>query len=115
MQKRIKIRKFNREKDQRNALMRELARSLFVHKKIKTTLAKAKSLAVFAQKLITRAKKGDLNSKRLLLKLFSPTVVKKLTEEIAPQYKDRKGGYTRIMKLNPRKSDGAKIAIIELV
>jgi len=115
MQKRIKIRKFSREKDQRNALMRELARSLFVHKKIKTTLAKAKSLAVFAQKLITRAKKGDLASRRLLLKLFSPTLVKKLIEEIAPQYKDRKGGYTRIMKLNPRKSDGAKIAIIELV
>jgi len=115
MQKRNKIRKFSRQKAQRDALLRELARSLFVYKKIKTTLAKAKSLAVFAQKLITRAKKGDLASKRLLLKLFSSSVVKKLIEEIVPQYKDRKGGYTRIMKLNPRKSDGAKIAIIELV
>ncbi|MBU0546616.1 MAG: 50S ribosomal protein L17 [Patescibacteria group bacterium] len=115
MKKRIKVRKFNREKTQRNALMRELARCLFLRKKIKTTEAKAKSLAGFSQKLITRAKKGDLASRRILLKLFSSRVVKKLIEEIAPQYKDRKGGYTRIIKLNPRKSDGAKIAIIELV
>jgi large subunit ribosomal protein L17 len=115
MKKRIKARKFNREKGQREALMRGLARSLFMHKKIKTTEAKAKSLAVFSQKLITRAKKGDLASRRILLKLFSPTLVKKLVEEIAVEYKDRKGGYTRIMKLNPRKSDGARTAIIELV
>jgi len=115
MKKRIKARKFNREKDQREALMRGLARSLFMHEKIKTTEAKAKSLAVFSQKLITRAKKGDLASKRSLLRFFSPTLVKKLIEKIAPQYKDRNGGYTRIIKLNPRKSDGAKTAIIELV
>lgn len=115
MKKRVKARKFNRERDQRKALMLGLSRSLFLHQKIKTTEAKAKSLSVFAQKMITKAKKNDLASRRLLLKSFSPKLVKKLIEEIAPQYKERKGGYTRIMKLNPRKSDGAKTAIIELV
>ena len=85
------------------------------NKKIKTTQAKAKEVSGFTEKLITKAKKGDLASRRFLLKFFSKDIVKKMIDEIAPQYKDRKGGYTRIIKLGPRKSDGAKMAIIELV
>ena len=108
-------RKLSREKDQRKALLKSLARAIFLHEKIKTTEAKAKEVSMFAEKCITRAKKGDLSSRRLLVKYFSKDLVKKLMDEIAPKYKDRKGGYTRIIKLGPRKSDGAKMAIIELV
>ncbi len=115
MKKRKKGRKLNRTKDQRNALLKGVSRSLFLYGKIKTTEAKAKEVSGFAEKLITRAKKGDLASKRLLLRLFSLSLVKKMIEEIAPKYKQRKGGYTRIIKLGPRKLDGAKMAIIELV
>ena len=115
MRKLKKGRKLSRKRDQRKALSRSQASSLFLHEKIKTTEAKAKELSSFAEKCITRAKKGDLASRRLLLKSFSGKVVKKLIEEIGEKYKARKGGYTRIIKLGPRKSDGAKIAIIELV
>ncbi len=108
-------RKFGRTKDQRRALLNSLARSLFLHDRMTTTEAKAKEVSMFAEKCITRAKKGDLSSRRILAKYFSKDLVKKLVDEIAPEYKKRKGGYTRIIKLGPRKSDGAKIAIIELV
>ncbi|MBU2634881.1 50S ribosomal protein L17 [Patescibacteria group bacterium] len=108
-------RKLSRKKDQRKALLKSLASAIFLHKKIKTTEAKAKEVSMFAEKCITRAKKGDLSSRRILVKYFSKDLVKKLIDEIAPKYKDRKGGYTRIIKLGPRKSDGAKMAIIELV
>ena len=108
-------RKLSRKKDQRKALLKSLARAIFIHKKIKTTEAKAKEVSMFAEKCITRAKKGDLSSRRILVKYFSKDLNKKLIDEIAPKYKDRKGGYTRIIKLGPRKSDGAKMAIIELV
>jgi large subunit ribosomal protein L17 len=102
-----------------------LASTLLLKEKIKTTEAKAKEVASFVEKQITRAKIGDLTSKRLLAKYFSPEIVKKLINEIAPRYKppyqnsvggkERKGGYTRIIKLGSRKSDGAKMAIIELI
>jgi len=115
MRKRIKGRKLNRTSSQRRALLKSLARALFLNGKIKTTEAKAKELSVVAEKIITRAKKGDLASKRLLLKTQSNKIVKKLMEEIAPKYKDRIGGYTRIIKTVPRKSDASKMAIIELV
>ena len=115
MKKRKKGRKLNRERDQRKALLKSISRSLLLHKKIKTTQAKAKEVSGFTEKLITKAKKGDLASRRFLLKFFSKDIVKTMIDEIAPQYKDRKGGYTRIIKLGPRKSDGAKMAIIELV
>ncbi|MDD5606348.1 MAG: 50S ribosomal protein L17 [Candidatus Pacebacteria bacterium] len=111
----IKGRKLSRDKDQRKALMKSLARSLFLKRKIKTTKAKAKEVSIFAEKAITRAKKGDLHSRRLLLKNFSPQIVKKLIQEIAPSFKERQGGYTRIIKLGPRKSDSSEMAIIELV
>jgi len=108
-------RKFSRKKDQRRALLKSLARSIFVFGKIKTTEAKAKEVSSFAEKCITKAKKGDLSARRILLRYFSEEIVKKLIEEIGPKYKERNGGYTRIINLGQRKSDGAKMAIIELV
>ena len=115
MKKLKKGRKFSREKNQKKALLKLLARSLFLHERIKTTEAKAKELSSFAEKIITKAKKGDLASRRILRKYFSEKMTKKLIDKIGPKYKERNGGYTRIIKLGFRKSDSAKIAIIELV
>jgi len=115
MRKRKKGRKLNRESDQRKALLRSLARELFLREKIKTTLAKAKEVSVFVQKQITKGKTASISAKRLLARNFSKDIVKKITDEIAPRYERRAGGYTRIIKLGTRKSDGAKMAIIELV
>lgn len=115
MKKRSKKRKLSREKDQRKSLLRSLAREFFLKEKIKTTEAKAKEVLIFIEKQITKAKKADLASQRLLARYFSPKIVKKIVDEIAPRYKERKGGYTRIVKLGPRKSDGAKMAIIQLL
>ncbi|MFA5248988.1 MAG: 50S ribosomal protein L17 [Candidatus Paceibacterota bacterium] len=111
----IKGRKFHREKDQREAMFRTMATSLILKEKIKTGEAKAKELAGFVEKKITRAKKGDLAATRYLARFFCPKAVSKLVKDIAPQYKDRPGGYTRVTKLGARKTDGAKMAIIELV
>lgn len=108
-------RKFSRKRDQRKALLKALATNLLLKEKIKTTEAKAKEISRFVEKKINQAKIGNLHSKRLLRKIFPPAVVKKMIEEIAPKYKERNGGYTRIIKLGPRKSNGAKMAIIELV
>lgn len=109
-------RKFGRKTDQRNALLRSLARELFLHGKIVTTEAKAKEVRPFAEELITIARVGDLSAKRLVsARLANNVIVKKLTDKIAPNYKDRKGGYTRIIKLERRPSDGSKMAAIELV
>ncbi|XOB40444.1 MAG: 50S ribosomal protein L17 [Candidatus Nealsonbacteria bacterium] len=115
MKKRKKGRKLSRKSNQRRALLNSLARELFLREKIKTTEAKAKEVSGFAEKQITKAKIGNLSSRRLLARRFSPEVVKKMIDEIAPRYKDRKGGYTRIIKMGPRRSDGARMAIIELV
>jgi len=115
MKKRKGGRKLSRKTDQRKSLLKSVAREFFLKEKIKTTEAKAKEVRGFIEKKISRAKIGDLNCRRLLAKDFSPQIVKKLVEEIAPRYKERKGGYTRIIKLGPRKSDGARMAIIEFV
>ena len=115
MKKRKKGRKFSRQRDQRKALLRGLTRELFLKEKIMITLAKAKEISILAEKQIEKAKVGDLNSRRLLARKLSPEIVKKLVNEIAPRYKERKGGYTRIIKLGQRNSDGAKMAIIELI
>jgi large subunit ribosomal protein L17 len=110
-----KGRKLHRKVGPRKALMKTLASSLVIHEKIKTTEAKAKELSPYIEKKITKAKKGDVASRRILNKFFSDNVTKKLVDEIAPKYKERNGGYTRVIKLGIRKSDGAKMAIIELV
>jgi len=114
MRKKKKGRKLSRKRDQRKALMKSLARELFLEEKIKTTKAKAKELRSFAEKFIERAKEKNLTNLRYLRKYFGKEVVKKLFE-IGQRYKERKGGYTRIIKLGPRKSDGAEMVIIELV
>ena len=97
--------------------MNSLALNLIVREKIKTTEPKAKELRPFIEKLITRAKKGDMATKRLVIAKLSnrSREVKKLFEVIAPRYVDKNGGYTRVLKLGARKSDGAKMAIIEFV
>jgi len=115
MRKLKKGRKFSRTRDQRNALLKSLMASLFLKEKIKTTEAKAKEISGLADKLITKAKRGDLACRRILLSYFSSAIVKKMIGEIAPRYKERNGGYSRIIKLGQRKSDGAKMAIIELI
>lgn len=115
MRKRKQGRKFSREKDQRKMLVRGLVAAFFLREKIKTTEGRAKELRRFAERFLSRAKEGNLSSRRYLLRFFPKTLVKKLIDEIAPRYKERQGGYTRIVKLGPRKSDGAKMAIIELV
>lgn len=109
-------RKFGRDRDQRAALLRSLARELFLHGKITTTEAKAKEVRPYAEELITIARVGDLAARRLVAaRLANNIIVKKLVDIVAPQYKDRNGGYTRIIKLERRPSDGSKMAVIELV
>lgn len=115
MRKRKKGKKFGRVKEQRKALMKSLASSLVLHKKIKTTETKAKELKRFIEPLITKAKTGDLARRRQVRKFLSDSLTARLFNEIAPSYKDRPGGYTRIIKLAPRESDGARMAQIELV
>jgi large subunit ribosomal protein L17 len=115
MQKRRKGRKLSRKTDQRKALLKTLAVSLISKEKIKTTEAKAKELAGFVEKLITRSKTDNVQARRILAGSFGPILVKKMVAEIGPRYKDRKGGYVRIIKLGSRKSDSGRMAIIELV
>ncbi|MEK7579753.1 MAG: 50S ribosomal protein L17 [Patescibacteria group bacterium] len=115
MRKRKKGKKFGRVREQRKALMKSLASSLILHKKIRTTETKAKELRRFIEPLITKAKIGDLHKVRLVRKYLSDEITKKLFSEIAPLYKERAGGYTRITKIPSRDSDGAKMSQIELV
>jgi len=115
MQHRKRGRKFNRPKNQKKLLFCILASSLILKEKINTTEAKAKELRPFVEKLITRSRKDTLSNRRLLAKNLSDEVVKKLFKELGPRYKNKPGGYTRIIKINPRKQDAAKMAIIELI
>jgi large subunit ribosomal protein L17 len=97
-------------------ILANLATSLFEHGRITTTEAKARMLRPYAERLITKAKKGDLHNRRLVLRVVRDKgVVHSLFEEIAPRYAERPGGYTRITKLGPRKGDNAPMAVIELV
>lgn len=115
MKKIIRGRKFHRKAGPRKALFKALATSLISKERIKTTEAKAKELSPFIEKKITKAKKGDVNARRYLAKFFCEETVKKLVDVVAPRYKERNGGYTRVVKLGARKSDSSKMAIIELV
>lgn len=108
-------RKFTKSKDQQKALLRSLASSLVLKEKITTTEAKAKELKSFIEKSITRSKKDNVANRRFLAKDFSNKVVKKIVQELGPRYKSRAGGYTRVTKISPRKSDGARMAVIELI
>jgi large subunit ribosomal protein L17 len=115
MKKQKKGRVFSREKSQRKALLLSLGRALVMHEKITTTEAKAKEVAPFVEKLITKAKKGDLAARRQLALYCTRDLVKKLIEDIAPRFESRAGGYTRIHKLGQRSADSARMAIVELV
>jgi large subunit ribosomal protein L17 len=109
-------RKFGRETNQRHALMRSLARNLIRDTRIKTTLAKAKELRPFVEKLITKAKIDTIPARRLVsVRLQGAPEVKKLFEVLGPQYKARKGGYTRVIRMPRRDLDAAPMAMIEFV
>jgi large subunit ribosomal protein L17 len=109
-------RSLTRSPAHRKALLSNLAQELFQQKRIRTTLAKARELRPFAEKLVTKAKKGHLAARRHVLRFIRrKSVVKSLFDEIAPQYAERNGGYTRIIKLDPRIGDNAAMAIVELV
>ena len=112
-------RKLNRTASHRHALLSNLSCSLVKHKQIVTTLPKAKELRKFVERLVTYAKKGDVHGRRLIMKKIKGNLKKEISNilihEIAPNYEDKSGGYTRIIKLNNRKNDNAKLSIIEFV
>ena len=109
-------RKLNMDSSQRKAMFANLAGSLIVHEQVVTTLPKAKDLRPIVEKLVTLAKRGDLHARRqAVAELRSIAVVKKLFETIGPRYKDRAGGYTRVLKAGFRYGDSAPVAVIEFV
>ncbi len=111
-----KGKKFGRESGQRKALFRSLAESLILHGSIVTTTAKAKELKKVIEPLITKAKKhGPVDMEIIMKTLYTGKAVTKLVKEIAPRYAERKGGYTRIVKLGYRTNDSAETAKIEFV
>lgn len=111
-----KIHKLGRPTAARKALLRALATSLFRHNRIRTTLPKAKGLRPFAERLVTHAKSGTPHARRVIQQSIQDmTVVAKLMSEIGPKYKDRRGGYTRILRVGSRLGDNASMALIELV
>jgi len=115
MRHRKKRQKLTKTIDQRKAILRSLISALILKEKIITTEAKAKKLRPFLEKAISRAKQTNITNRRFLLKDFSLKAVDKLLKEIGPRYKDRAGGYSRIIKIDSRKNDAAKMAIIELI
>ena len=116
MRHRHGYRKLGRKSQHRAALLKNLAIALTEHGRIETTLPKAKELRKYYEKLITKAAPGDFNAHRAIFaQLQDKASTKKLVEEIAPEYKDRNGGYTRIIKTRVRRGDAAEMAIIELV
>ena len=109
-------RKLNRHSSHRTALARNQATSLLRHGRIKTTLAKAKNLQPYVEKLITTARGGDLHARRLVAReIHDNDVLRKLMDEIAPAMAERNGGYTRIYRLTHRRGDNTQEALIELV
>ena len=115
----VKGRKLNRTSSHRKSLMSNMSCSLVKHKRIITTEPKAKELRSFIERLITYAKKGDVHGRRLIVRKIKGKLKKEISNllihEIAPNYKDRNGGYTRIIKLNNRKNDNARMSLIEFV
>lgn len=109
-------RKLGRTSDQRKAMLRAMVTFLLENGKIETTVTRAKEVAAMTEKMITLGKAGDLHAKRQVLAYVTKEdVAKKLFDEIAPKYADRKGGYTKIIKVGPRRGDAAEMAIIQLV
>lgn len=116
MRHRNKNKILDRKKEPRELMLRNLASSLLIYEKIKTTKAKAQAVRPLVDKMIGLAKKGDLNARRGLIQvLLQKNAIKKAMEVLGERYSDRQGGYTRIIKLEPRKGDGAEMVQIELV
>jgi large subunit ribosomal protein L17 len=110
------LRKLGRTTDHRQAMLRNQVTSLLRDGKIETTYTRAKETQRVAEKMITLAKRGDLHARRQVLAyIYDEDVVKKLFDEIASEYADRNGGYTRVLKMGPRRGDGSEMAIIELL
>jgi len=116
MRHRVSFRKLSRTHEHRRALLRNLVTSLFLHERIETTVAKAKEARRVAERMITFAKRGDISARRHVDSyVFDPSATRKLFDTIAPWYKDRPGGYTRIIRIGRRLGDAGEIAIFELV
>jgi large subunit ribosomal protein L17 len=108
--------KFHRERDQREALIKGLAEALIIHESIETTLPKAKAVVPYVEKLITKAKKGDLHNRRqVLAALQTVSTAHKLVDELAPKLGDRNSGYFRIKRTTPRRGDNAEMARVSFV
>ncbi len=111
-----KIAKLGRTASHRKAMLSNMMTSLFAHERITTTQTRAKELKRTAERVITFAKQGDLHARRRVLRVIEDKqVVAKLFDELGPRYKSRNGGYTRVVKLGPRRGDGAFMSIVELV
>jgi len=109
-------RKLGRTSSHRKAMFRNMLTSFFEYERIETTDVKAKELRKIAEKMITLGKKGDLHSRRQVIRVIhNKKVIKNLFDTIAPRYQDRNGGYTRILKVSRRRGDNAPLSIIELV
>jgi len=107
-------RKLGVTSDHRRALLRNLVKSLVERKRIRTTLARAKEASAFADKMVTLAKKGTLHAHRLIIsELACPTTAGVLVKQIAPKFKERQGGYTRVLRLMPRPGDNSNMALLE--
>lgn len=117
MRHRNKRNKLSRSPSHRKALTANLSKQLIEHERVKTSQAKAKAIKPEVEELITLAKRGDLHSRRQALAALhnDKFAVHKLFEEVAPRYSDRPGGYTRIVKLGPRRSDSTEMVYLELV
>ena len=116
MRHQMKNQRFDRPTDARLALFRGLVTDLLKHEQIKTTQAKAKAIRPLAEKMITLGKSGSLPSRRRALAyIYDKDVVSKVFDDLGPRYKERPGGYTRMIKIGPRLGDGAEIVQIELV
>lgn len=110
------VRKFNKTSEHRRAMFSNMMTSFFRHERITTTVAKAKELRSLSEKVITRAKENTLHNKRVIMRrIHDRDIIAKLFDEIAPKYKERNGGYTRIVKLGNRAGDAAALALIELI
>jgi len=116
MKHRVDHRKLGRTSSHREAMLNNMATSLFRHERIQTTLPKAKELRRYAEKMITRARKDSTHSRRIIFRsIRDKEIIAKLFDQIAPRFADRNGGYIRILKLDFRMADGAPTAVVELV
>jgi len=116
MRHRKKVAKLGREADHRKAMLRNLVTDLLKHERVTTTLAKAKAVRPFAERMVTLGKRDTLHARRHAARFIrDKDVVRKVFNDLAPRYAERPGGYTRIMKLDTRAGDRAQMAIIEMV